>query len=152
MNLKLRLGLSTLAIIAILATGCEQKSATTAVPAAPAPVAETPAAPVSAPAEPAVAVITQDSPIWFDPEALSSCEGAIATVHWNASSFPGVKTAKVGIPNGDGTEGTFAFAASVGEKETGKWARGGAEFILRDGSTDAELARAVYPSLPCEKQ
>lgn len=151
MNLKLGLGLSTLAILALLTTACDQKSATTPVPAAPAVVAETPAAPAAEAVEPAVAVITQDSPIWFDPEALSSCAPAIATVHWNATSFPGVKTAKVGIPMGDGTEGTFALAAAIGEKQTGNWARGGAEFILRDGSTDVELARAVYPSLPCDE-
>ena len=141
----------TLAFTAILASaaGCSRQSE---APQAVAPSAAEPAAGTSvaaaAAAEPA---ITKDSPIWFEPEALSSCQTAqVVVVHWNAGSFPGVLTAKVTVPGAPGKdEGVFAVAGAVGQKETGPWARAGGEFVLRDAATNAELHRARIPSLPC---
>lgn len=98
------------------------------------------------------APVTRESPIWFEPEAVSSCaKDFVGTVHWNASSFPGVQTAQLTLPGADGVEGVFALSANVGEKETGPWMRGGMEVVLRDGETKRELHRARLPSLPCQE-
>lgn len=152
---RLRLTLAVSGALALIA-GCDRSPAPAPAVTPPAPVAAAASVAVPAaavvPAAPAEPVITKDSPIWFEPEALSSCaQGQKVTVHWNAASFPGVKTVKINVPAEAGQEGTFAVAGVVGEKETGPWARGGGEFILRDAATDAELNRTRLPSLPCEK-
>lgn len=142
----------------LVATSMLFVSACTKTPepeATPAPVTDVapPVAPeIPAPAPVAAPVlITKDSPIWFEPEAISECAKAqVAKIHWNAAGFPGVTTVEVLITNADGEETLFAATGVVNEKETGPWARGGTEFILRDKATSTELARAKIPSLPCE--
>ena len=135
----------------VLAAACSRQPDTTPALAPPATtVAPAPVATVAVAAVPAEPAITKDSPIWFEPEAMSSCaKGQTIVVHWNAASFPGVRTVKVNVPGEGDQEGTFAVAGVVGQKETGPWARGGGEFILRDAANDAELNRTRIPSLPC---
>lgn len=122
-------------------------------PASEADAAKTAA--IKAPSEPAAAarqVVTRDSPIWFEPERVSSCaKDTVGTLHWNASSFPGVQTVQVTMPGTDGKEGLFALSGTIGQKETGPWMIGGMEVVLRDGAGGRELARARVPSLPCSE-
>lgn len=150
MNFKLGMGLSTIAIIALLASGCDKPAATTPAPAAPSVVAEAAPAPEEVPA--ATAPITQHSPIWFEPEALSACaKDQVAVIHWNASMFPGVTTVKITTPIKEGEEAVFAVTGNINQKEAGPWIRGGTVFIMRNNADDSELARAEFPSLPCQE-
>lgn len=153
MNFKLGMGLATIAIIALLASGCDKPAATTPAPAAPSGAAEmAPATEVVAASPATPAAIIQDSPIWFEPEALSSCaKDQEAVIHWNASMFPGVTTVKIATPSEEGEEAVFAVAGNVNQKEAGSWVRGGTVFIMRDNADDTELARAEYPTLPCKE-
>lgn len=153
MNNRNIIGAIFIATSTLLASGCTSPADPQDAPApatsevAPAVEPEIPApAPVAAPV-----VITKDSPIWFEPDALSECaKGEVAIVHWNAAGFPGVSTVEVSIANATGEETLFAATGVVNQKETGPWARGGTEFVLRDKATSNELARAKLPSLPCE--
>jgi len=151
MNNRNIIGAIFIATSTLLASGCsspaDPQDTAAASEAAPVAAPEIPApAPVAAPV-----VFTKDSPIWFEPEALSECaKGEVAIVHWNAAGFPGVSTVEVSIANATGEETLFAATGVVNQKETGPWARGGTEFVLRDKATSNELARAKLPSLPCE--
>jgi hypothetical protein len=152
MNSRTIIGAILVATITLFASACskapesEGTQAPVAESASPTP-SEIPApAPVAAPV-----LISKDSPIWFEPEAISECAKAeTAKVHWNAAGFPGVTTVEVLIADSDGKEILFAATGVINEKQTGPWARGGTEFILRDKATSTELARAKIPSLPCE--
>jgi hypothetical protein len=147
MNNRNIIGAIFIATSTLLASGCSSPADPASSEAAPVAAPEIPApAPVAAPV-----VITKDSPIWFEPEALSECaKGEVAMVHWNAAGFPGVSTVEVSIANATGEEILFAATGVVNQKETGPWARGGTEFVLRDKATSNELARTKLPSLPCE--
>lgn len=114
----------------------ENASAASDIPA-PAPVA----------AEP---TLGPDSPIWFEPQALSECgKGEVVTVHWNAASFPGVTTVEVSVAGKDGTETLFAATGVANQKQTGPWAQAGTEFVLRNQADKKELQRTRVPSAPC---
>jgi hypothetical protein len=153
--MKAPIAFATLLASALLLSSCgkgqEQAPAGEATPAPAADAAAKAAAP--APVEVAQAPITKDSPIWFEPESVSTCEGTPAVtgvVHWNASSFPNVTTVQVTMPAGEGKpDGMFAVSANVGQKETGPWLEAGTEFVLRDNANGAELARAKMPGAPC---
>lgn len=154
--MKVKVALAILATSALLLSACgkgQEAAGPAATPSAPA--AQAPAEP-AAPAVAAQAPITRDSPIWFEPESVSTCPGAPAVtgvVHWNASSFPNVTTVQVTMPAGEGKpEGMFAVSANVGQKETGAWLEAGTEFVLRDNANGAELARAKMPGAPCTQQ
>lgn len=155
MNKKLH-SLALMASIA-LATACGEQptapAATSAPPAASAtaeasaPAASEIPAPAPVVAEP---TLGPDSPIWFEPQALSECgKGEIVTVHWNAGGFPGVRTVEVSVSGKDGAEMLFAATGVENQKQTGPWALAGTEFILRDQATKKELQRARIPSAPC---
>lgn len=145
-----------LSILVILA-GCASIAACgrTGDDQAAGPVADhaQPTAQAAQAAPPVEAPITRDSPIWFEPESVSTCEGAAplaGIVHWNASSFPGVTTVQVTMPAGEGKpDGMFAVSANVGQKETGPWLAAGTEFVLRDNANGVELARAKMPGAAC---
>ena len=146
------IGAILVATSTLFVSACTKSPEPEATPAPVAKVASPAAAEIPAPAPVAAPVlISKDSPIWFEPEAISECAKAeVAKVHWNAAGFPGVTTVEVLIANADGKEILFAATGVVNEKETGPWARGGTEFILRDKANSTELARAKIPSLPCE--
>lgn len=148
-TMKLRNSLALLIALAALLSACDRQAAAPATPAAePAPVADAPPPPAPVAAEP---VITQDSPIWFEPVAISDCsKGEVLTVHWNASGFPGVKTVEVSVSGKEGAETLFATTGVVQQKDTGPWALAGTEFVLRDAATKAELQRTKVPGAPCE--
>lgn len=144
---------STLILLLAIAAGlsaCNRQPDAPAAPAADTGVAapaDAPPAPAPVAAEPA---ITQDSPIWFEPAAVSECsKGDVVTVHWNASSFPGVTTVSVGVAGKEGAETLFATTGVVQQKATGPWALAGTEFVLRDAKTNAELQRTKVPGAPC---
>jgi hypothetical protein len=154
--MKLKIAIAILATSALLLSACgkgQEAAKPAATPSAPA--AQVPAE-AAAPAVAAQAPITKDSPIWFEPESVSTCPGAPAVtgvVHWNASSFPNVTTVQVTMPAGEGKpEGMFAVSANVGQKETGAWLEAGTEFVLRDNANGTELARAKMPGAPCAQQ
>ena len=140
--------IAALTVIAVFA-GCDRADH------ADSAQAETSSSPASVEASaPAVPVITKDSPIWFEPESLSTCPGAAPTtgvVHWNASSFPGVVTVQLTMPAEGKPDGMFTIAGTVGQKETGPWLAAGTEFVLRDNANGAELARAKMPGAPCNE-
>ena len=152
--MKASIAFATLAASAILLSACG-KGPDQAAPAGaqPAPVAGVPAQPAAPAPAAAQGPITQDSPIWFEPASVSTCDGTPAVtgvVHWNASSFPNVTTVQVTMPAGEGKpDGMFAVSANVGQKETGPWLEAGTEFVLRDNANGAELARAKMPGTPC---
>lgn len=157
--MKASIGFATLAASAMLLAGCgkgqEQPAAEAGTQAAATPAAA--AAPSqAAPAATAEATITKDSPIWFEPESISTCPGTPAVtgvVHWNAAGFPNVTTVQLTMPAGEGKpDGMFTVSANVGQKETGPWLEAGTEFVLRDNATGAELARAKVPGEPCAQQ
>lgn len=142
---------STLLLIALAAglAACSPAAdpAPEAANATPAAVSDAPPPPAPVPAEP---VITQDSPIWFEPAALSECgKGEVVTVHWNGAGFPGVKTVEVSVAGKEGAETLFATTGVVNQKQTGPWAMAGSEFVLRDADTKVELQRTKVPGSPC---
>jgi hypothetical protein len=149
MNLRNSLALS-LALAASL-SACDRQAAApgpAAPAAAPAPVADAPPPPAPVAAAP---VITPDSPIWFEPAAISECsKGEVLTVHWNASGLSGVKTVEVSVAGKEGAETLFATAGVVQQKTTGPWALAGTEFVLRDAATKDELQRTKVPGAPCD--
>ena len=149
MNNKL-LSLALLVSIALVAA-CGKQPATpadtesTADASASASSEIPPPAPVEA--EP---TLGPDSPIWFEPQALSECgKGEVVTVHWNAGRFPGVRTVEVSVSGKDGVETLFAATGVENQKQTGPWALAGTEFILRDQATKKELQRTRVPAAPC---
>lgn len=144
MNTKM-LAFALLTATAIIAGCGKQPASETSTAAAPAASEIPPPAPVVA--EP---VITQDSPIWFEPERVSDCsKGEVLTVHWNASSFPGVSVVEISVAGKDGAEALFASTGVINQKQTGPWALAGTEFVLRDQATKQELQRTRVPSTPC---
>lgn len=138
-----------IAATVLLATACEQQ-------AEPAPTAAAPPVPASIAPVPATAPVAalpsaENSPIWFVPASVSECaQGETAVVHWNASKFPGVTVVKVSMVLADGSESLFATTTAENSKETGPWARGGLEVVLRDDATNDELARVKIPGTPCQ--
>jgi hypothetical protein len=154
MKIQQALGALAIVTIALVGVACQKEPETTSVAATPS--AEAPAdqatAPAVAPPVEAAPVITKDSPIWFEPEAISECaKDEKAMVHWNAGGFPGVVTVKVAIVTKPDEETVFAVTGVVNQKETGPWIRGGTEFVLRDNANGTELARAKVPSIPCQQ-
>ena len=141
---------SLLLLLAIAAglSACDRQANAPAAPAATAPaVADAPPAPAPVPAE---AVITQDSPIWFEPASVSECsKGDVVTVHWNASGFPGVATVEISVAGKEGADTLFATTGVIQQKDTGPWALAGTEFVMRDAATHTELQRTKVPSAPC---
>lgn len=139
---------------ALLATACKQDepaAAATEAATVPAPTLADASAPVVTPEPAAPVTLGPDSPIWFEPAALSSCgKGAVVLVHWNAVGHPGVSTVKVMIAGKDGKEILFATTGVANQKQTGAWAIAGTEVVVRDANSDAELARAAIPAGPCE--
>ncbi len=88
--------------------------------------------------------------IWFEPAALSTCARPQAVVvHWDASSFEGVKSVELVAVNPAGKQVVFASAGRAGSRESGAWMRAGSRMILRDKTSGTQLAEAIVGSEPC---
>lgn len=148
-----RLSLALLIALGTLLSACNREAEAPVAPApAPASAPEAPVAGALPPPAPVAAepVITEDSPIWFEPASISECsKGEAITVHWNAAGFPGVKTIEISVAGKDG-DTLFATAGAVQSKQTGPWALAGTEFVLRDAAAKTELQRTRVPAAPCE--
>lgn len=140
--------ISLLTAATLLMSGCDRGGDSAQHPeAATTPQASTPAAPAPTP----VAAEAKKPELWFEPDALSSCEKAgKVMVHWDVSAIDGIKVVNVMTLRPNGEEGMFApHARPAGTKETGTWMRAGRELLLRNADDGSEIARATLGSLPC---
>lgn len=147
MRFSLVLGLS---LATTILSACGPGSDTGSAPTAP----EVATAPAVAPSpESAAATPAPTTGIWLDPAALSACARPVkVSVHWDASSFAGVKTVDIIVVNKAGKEALFLSAGRAGSRDTGEWMRAGSKVILRNHGDSAELANATVDSIPCNKK
>lgn len=136
-----------LATTLLLVTACGPGSGT-GTPAA------TPASEASASAQPPQAAASVEpaktSGIWFEPAGLSACARPDKVmVHWNASSFEGVKAVDIIAVGKTGKEVLFLSAGRSGSRESGVWMRAGSQMILRNKADGTELSRATVEAIPC---
>lgn len=145
--MKINTRLTLVLAVSLMASACQQQAEPESAPVEPTqPVAT---APEAAPA-PAVPATAQASAITFEPAAISECAvDQKAMVRWDVTGAPDVTLVRVYMVLADGKESLFATSTPKSEKETGPWARGGLEVVVRDDATDAELARTKVPGLPC---
>jgi hypothetical protein len=132
----------------LLVTGCGPGSGTST------PTAAAPAGGPSAPGQsqgPAASVEpAKTSGIWFEPAALSKCARPDKVmVHWDASSFNGVRAVDIIAVGKTGKEVLFLSAGRSGSRESGVWMSAGSQMILRNKADGTELARATVESIPC---
>ncbi len=124
--------------------GCQQENDTSATPDQAATTQQAPTSSLqSMPDE-------LKSGIWFEPATLSTCARPQAiVVHWDASSFEGIKSVELVAVNPAGKQVVFASAGRVGSRESGAWMRAGSRMILRDKASGTQLAEAIVGSEPC---
>jgi len=131
--------------------GCQKEPAS--APPASAPPASAP--PASAQPDKAasdqIGAEASNPAISVVPDSLQNCDGAVVTVHWDASKL-GVTTYSTEIWAGSSNADARLFAAggSSGEASTDAWARPGTRFFLKDKSDGKELGQAVVGGPACQ--
>jgi hypothetical protein len=123
-----------LAALVVSASACGEKGNS-------ATVATTPAASTTPP------VVAAQPGLRFEPASLDACDTqTLVKVRWDVAA----KTVNVYTIREDGKAAMFARSVKpVGMRRTGHWIRAGREFVVRDATTGAELARAAVGTLPC---
>jgi ABC-type transport system substrate-binding protein len=97
------------------------------------------------------AVATKSSSaISVNPATLQSCDGAVATVQWDASKAD-VTTDSIEIWVGSSNTDTKLFSAggSAGETKTGPWTHPGTHFLLKNKQDGKLLGEAVVGGSSC---
>jgi len=83
------------------------------------------------------------------PESLGECDDpVVATLTWNVE-VPGVKTVKIFAVEGVEAPILFTHSGASGTAQTGKWARAGLAFILKDGDGTKQLGKVIIQSTKC---
>jgi hypothetical protein len=84
------------------------------------------------------------------PAAVGRCKKSeVVNVTWNLTSLAPASTAEILVRSKNGPWVLFAAVQGVGRKATGPWMVAGAELMMRNKATKAELARILVGSLPC---
>lgn len=114
--------------------------------------------PASAPASTQPSKATSDSigakasnpAISVAPDNLQSCDGAVVTVHWDASKL-GITTdsTEIWVDSSNADAKLFSAGGSSGEARTDAWARPGTRFFLKNKSDGRELGQAVIGGPAC---
>ena len=83
------------------------------------------------------------------PESLGECDDpVVATLTWNVE-VPGVKTVKIFAVEGVEAPILFTHSGASGTAQTGKWARAGLAFILKDEDETKQLGKVIIQSTKC---
>ena len=97
-----------------------------------------------------IAAATSNPAITVAPDTLQNCDGAVATVHWDASKA-GVNTDSIEIWVGSSNADAKLFSAggNSGEAKTDAWTRPGTHFFLKNKPDGKELGQAVVGGPVC---
>lgn len=121
--------------------GCQKESG---------PTTSTPSRAAQAPSGPVTEAISSPA-ISVTPDTLQNCDGAVATVHWDASKT-GVNTSSTEIWVGSSNTDAKLFLAggNTGEAKTDAWTRPGTHFFLRNKEDGKELGQVVVGGPVCQ--
>ena len=80
------------------------------------------------------------------PENMRECDApAVATLTWKVE-VADVQAVKIFVVEGASAPRLFIHSGASGTAETGKWARAGQAFILKDGGETKQLGKLVHPT------
>lgn len=96
-------------------------------------------------------VAAKSSPaISIDPATMKSCDGIVATVHWNASKVGiNANSTEIWVGPSDGDTKVFSAGGASGDTQTGPWARPGTRFLLKNKQDGKVLGEAIVGGPAC---
>lgn len=97
-------------------------------------------------------VAAKSSPaISIDPVTMKSCDGIVATVHWDASKVgANTDSTEIWVGPSDGDTKLFSAGGATGDTKTGPWAHPGTHFVLKNKQDGKVLGEAVIGGPTCQ--
>ena len=133
----------------LMLAGCSGSDRTSATTTAE-PAASRTAAPTKQSRQARLAAIKASgrTGLWADVADVCHGKHERAVLMWNVQLEPSTRVG-VYLVGGGGSERLVSRGASVGERQTGPWVRGGMTFVLRADDSRKELARLVIGEKSC---
>ena len=98
------------------------------------------------------AVTAKSSPaIVVDPGTLKSCDGAVASVRWDASKANvTTDSTEIWVGSSDADTKLFSAGGSAGVTKTGPWTHPGTHFVLKNKQDGRVLGEAIVGGPACQ--
>lgn len=97
-----------------------------------------------------IAAAISNPAITVAPDTLQNCDGAVATVHWDASKAgSNTDSTEIWVGSSNADAKLFSAGGNSGEAKTDAWTRPGTHFILKNKPDGKELGQAVVGGPVC---
>lgn len=81
---------------------------------------------------------------------MKSCDGIVATVHWNASKVgANTDSTEIWVGPSDSETKLFSAGGESGDTQTGPWTRPGTHFLLKNKQDGKVLGEAIVGGPAC---